>query len=133
VPAISQCDCEDRITSSAQAMTGFFEILPKPANQCVAPTIAGGVVTVPAIRTGLLHEQHHSHSAHYERWQRPLRTSYNAMELRGFGYIDTPTETTSLFRSRIPFDFRQDHPFDWTTGSTSATRSMVATSRQTTI
>ena len=79
----------------------------KAAITCVAPTIVSGAVTVPAIRAGCF-PNNTIPSDRITVDGKAFANVYNAMELRGFGYIDTPTGNNIIVQEPNPFDFRQD-------------------------
>lgn len=79
----------------------------KAANTCVAPTIAGGVVTVAAVRTGCF-TGNVIPAGRITADGRAFAGVYNLMEKQLAAYTDTPTGNNILVQEPNPFDYRQE-------------------------
>jgi hypothetical protein len=79
----------------------------KPANQCVAPTIANGVVTVQAIRTGCF-PGNIIPAASFTADGKAVINVLNAMEKLALVYNDTTAANNTIYQMPNPFDYRQE-------------------------
>ncbi len=77
------------------------------ATTCVGPTIAGGVVTVQAIRTGCF-ANNRIPTARLTADGRAIANVFTAMEKQALSYSDTATANNAIYQLSNPFEVRQE-------------------------
>ncbi|MBO0723270.1 MAG: carboxypeptidase regulatory-like domain-containing protein, partial [Blastocatellia bacterium] len=78
-----------------------------PTSTCVGPTISGGKVTTPAIRTGCF-PNNIIPANMITPDGRAFANVYTQMSEAAVSYTDTPTANNALFQESNPFDYRQE-------------------------